>query len=72
MQMLAVPEDMADKLKEAKTLLATAVGKWKTLKEAGAKAVDDDLMKFGYAGFGDEKPIPPRLSCHSAPDSTRC
>lgn len=49
----------ADKVAAAKDKLTQSVQRWKTLKDAGTKAVDDELMKFGYAGYGDDKPIPP-------------
>lgn len=52
---LATPEA------EPKEKLTVAIAKWKTQKEAAAKAVDDELMKFGYAGHGDEKPIAPAV-----------
>lgn len=46
---------------EPKEKLTAAIAQWKTQKEAGANAVDDELMKFGYAGHGDDKPIAPAV-----------
>lgn len=50
---LATPEA------DPKEKLTAAIAKWKTEKDAGTKAVDDELMKFGYAGHGDDKPMIP-------------
>lgn len=50
---LATPEA------DPKEKLTAAIAKWKTQKDAGAKAVDDELLKFGYAGYGDDKPMIP-------------
>lgn len=56
---LDVPESETDKRKEAKDKLTAAIAKWKTQKEAAGKSPDDELLKFGYAGHGDEKPMAP-------------
>lgn len=44
---------------DPKEKLTAAIAKWKTQKEASVKAIDDELMKFGYAGYGDDKPMIP-------------
>ncbi|HET6422310.1 MAG TPA: M20/M25/M40 family metallo-hydrolase [Planctomycetaceae bacterium] len=56
---LDLPETEADKRSAAKEKLTAAITKWKTQKEAAGKTPDDELLKFGYAGYGDEKPIAP-------------
>lgn len=56
---LNVPEIESDKKTAAKEKLTAALTKWKTQKDAAAKSANDELLKFGYAGHGDDKPIIP-------------
>ncbi len=48
-----------EKTTAARNDLTAAVNQWKSVKAAGASPNDDALMKFGYAGHGDNKPMPP-------------
>lgn len=56
-----VAQDAAnvEKTTNARNELTAAVNQLKSVKAAGASPNDDALMKFGYAGHGDNKPVPP-------------
>jgi Peptidase family M28/PDZ domain/PA domain len=58
-EFLATDAANAEKEAEAKNKLKAAVNQSQSLRTAIDKAVDDPLMKFGYAGHGDSKPLPP-------------
>ena len=47
------------KQEEIRNALTAAVNQLTSVKSAGASPNDDALMKFGYAGHGDNKPTPP-------------
>ncbi|MBS0202142.1 MAG: M28 family peptidase [Planctomycetes bacterium] len=49
----------ADKATEGRNSLTAAVNQMKSVRTAGESVNDDALMKFGYAGHGDTKPVPP-------------
>ncbi len=55
---------------DPKEKLTAAIAKWKPQKDAAAKAVDDELMKFGYAGHGDDKPMAPAIHVTQAQINT--
>jgi hypothetical protein len=58
--LLSVDKAAADKVDEATKKLAEAVTKWKDLKSKAKEAAgDDELMQFGYAGYGEGKAGPP-------------
>ena len=52
------PADL-DKFTDAKNTLTEATNQAKSLRLASEKSDDDALMKFGYAGNGDNKALPP-------------
>jgi hypothetical protein len=52
-------ETNQEKLKGARLKLTEASNQAKSLREAAKNANDDALMKFGYAGNGDNKSLPP-------------
>ncbi len=56
---LAISDADAEKRTAAKDKLAAVIAKWKTQKDAAGKSADDELLKFGYAGYGDDKPMAP-------------
>ncbi len=56
---VAVDVTDSEKTTAARNDLTAAVNQWKSVKAAGASPNDDALMKFGYAGHGDNKPTPP-------------
>jgi hypothetical protein len=58
-EFLAVESTDIDKVTAARTKLAEATNQAKSLRQAAEKADDDTLMKFGYAGNGDNKSLPP-------------
>ncbi len=47
------------KLEEIRNALTAAVNQLRSIKAASASPNDDALMKFGYAGHGENKPLPP-------------
>lgn len=49
----------AEKTTEARNKLAATVNQRKSVLKANQSPDDDALMKFGYAGHGDNKPLPP-------------
>jgi hypothetical protein len=49
----------AEKAKEARQKLSSGVSRWKSLRDADKTASDDELMKFGYAGHGENAPTSP-------------
>lgn len=49
----------AEKSTEARNKLTAAVNQLKSVRTANETANDDALMKFGYAGHGDSKPVLP-------------
>ena len=56
---VAIDVTDTEKTTAARNDLTAAVNQWKSVKAAGASPNDDALMKFGYAGHGDNKPMPP-------------
>jgi hypothetical protein len=56
---LAIDGQDVDKAKEARQKLFESVTRWKSLRDAAKQPNDDELMKFGYAGYGDENPMAP-------------
>ena len=56
---VAIDAADSEKTTAARNDLTAAVNQWKSVKAAGASPNDDALMKFGYAGHGDNKPVPP-------------
>ena len=46
-------------LEEVRNALTAAVNQLRSIKAANASPNDDALMKFGYAGHGENKPLPP-------------
>lgn len=56
-QLVGVEPSDADKFAAARSALIAAVNQLKSVRTA---PLDDDvLMKFGYAGFADSRPLPP-------------
>jgi hypothetical protein len=52
--LLSTDTTQTDKVVEATKKLSEAVTKWKSLKAAAREtSADDELMKFGYAGYGE-------------------
>lgn len=49
----------AEKSLEARNKLGAAINQLKSIRAAGEAATDDVLMKFGYAGHGESKSVPP-------------
>lgn len=49
----------AEKVTEGRNSLTAAVNQMKAVRKGGEGVNDDALMKFGYAGHGDAKPVPP-------------
>jgi len=58
-EFLSVDGQDAEKAKDARKKLFESVTRWKSLRDAGKTLNDDELMKFGYAGPGDNNPIAP-------------
>ncbi len=58
-EFLAVEATDTEKVAEARKKLADSVSQLKSLRQAAEKAEDDVLMKFGYAGNGETKSLPP-------------
>ena len=56
---VAIDATDTEKTTAARNDLTAAVNQWKSVKAANASPNDDSLMKFGYAGHGDNKPVPP-------------
>ena len=50
-----------EKLKEGRNKLTALINQLKSVRDAGKSVNDDALMKFGYAGHGDSKPLPPAM-----------
>ena len=48
-----------EKVTEGRNNLTAAVNQMKSVRKGGESVNDDALMKFGYAGHGDAKPVPP-------------
>jgi hypothetical protein len=57
-EFLVVPPAESEKVAVQRSKLADAVNQTRALRDAAAKANDDVLMKFGYAGNGDGS-LPP-------------
>ena len=49
----------AEKVMESRNQLTAAVNQLKSVRKSAEAVNDDALMKFGYAGHGDAKPLPP-------------
>ncbi len=58
-QLVATEPANADKQTESRNALTAAVNQLKSVRQSHTTANDDALMKFGYAGHGDTKPLPP-------------
>ena len=58
-ELVATDAANAEKTTEVRNSLTAAVNQWKSIKAASASPNDDALMKFGYAGHGENKPVPP-------------
>ncbi len=58
-EFVAIETSNVEKTTAARNDLTAAVNQWKSVKAAGVSPNDDALMKFGYAGHGDNKPMPP-------------
>ena len=58
-QFVATEPANADKQTESRNALTAAVNQLKAVRQSNTTANDDALMKFGYAGHGDTKPLPP-------------
>lgn len=56
---LSIDDQDAEKTREARQKLFEGVTRWKSLRDAAQKPVEDELMKFGYAGPGDNNVQPP-------------
>ena len=58
-ELVATDAANAEKTTEVRNSLTAAVNQLKSIKVASASPNDDALMKFGYAGHGENKPLPP-------------
>ena len=58
-EFLAIEASDTEKLSTARTKLLDATNQVKSLRQTAETANDDTLMKFGYAGNGDSKSLPP-------------
>ena len=58
-ELVATDAANAEKTTEIRNSLTAAVNQLKSIKAASASPNDDALMKFGYAGHGENKPLPP-------------
>lgn len=58
-EFVAVDAADGEKATASRNALVAAVNQLKSVKAAAASPNDDTLMKFGYAGHGDNKPLPP-------------
>ena len=58
-QLVGVDAADAEKSTEARNALIAALNQLKSVKKASEATQNDPLMKFGYAGHGDSKPMPP-------------
>jgi len=56
---LGIDGQDSDKAKQTRQRLFEAVTRWKSLRDAAKQSNDDELMKFGYAGPGDNNPVAP-------------
>jgi peptidase M28-like protein/PDZ domain-containing protein len=58
-EFIAIDATDMEKATAARNSLTAAVNQLKSVKTASASPNDDPLMKFGYAGHGENKPLPP-------------
>lgn len=58
-ELVAVDPANSDKTTEARNALVATVNQLKAVRKSAETSNDDALMKFGYAGHGDSKPMPP-------------
>ncbi|WP_397569509.1 M28 family peptidase [Schlesneria sp. T3-172] len=56
---LSADANDVEKFNEARNQLAEATNQAKSIRAAAEKSDDDPLMKFGYAGSGENKAFPP-------------
>ncbi|WP_373652748.1 M28 family peptidase [Schlesneria sp. DSM 10557] len=56
---LSADANDVEKFNEARNKLAEATNQAKSIRAAAEKSDDDPLMKFGYAGSGENKAFPP-------------
>lgn len=57
-EFLSTPSGDAEKTAQQRSKLGEAVNQFQSVRQAGEKANDDALMKFGYAGNGDSSLCP--------------